>query len=111
MKRSLCISPLFILVPSVNCLYIANKEVCSQSVVWRWGIFVLGLHKLLWHSLAYRIGSLFPLGGPVVSVTLVGLVVSCGGEEQFTPDTRINRGLMHRDLSSTRPHTDYTDSP
>jgi hypothetical protein len=82
MKRSLCINPLFVLVSSVNCLYITNKEVCSQSVVWRLGIFVLGLHKLLWQSLVYRIGSLFPLGGPVVSVTLVGWVVSYGGEEK-----------------------------
>ena len=36
---------------------------CSQSVVWKWGIYVLGLHNVLRQSLVYRIGSLFPLGG------------------------------------------------
>ena len=46
------------------------------------GIFVLGLHKLLWQSLTYRIRPLSLSGGPLVLVTLVDLVVSCGDEEK-----------------------------
>jgi hypothetical protein len=43
MKRSLCISPLFALVSSVNRLYISSEEVFSISNV-EIGIIVLGLH-------------------------------------------------------------------
>ena len=57
-----------------------SKEACSQLVVWKWGVYVLGAPialvagsgLLLWFSL--------PSGGTVVSVTSVGFVVSCGGE-------------------------------
>jgi hypothetical protein len=54
MKRSICINRLFALVSSVNCLYITNKEVFPISST-EIGIFVLGLHTLLWQSLDYRI--------------------------------------------------------
>jgi hypothetical protein len=53
-KRSLCVTPLFTLVSSVNGLYITNKEVFPIGSM-EIEIFVLGLHKLLWQSLAYRI--------------------------------------------------------
>jgi hypothetical protein len=48
------INPLFTLVSSVNCLYITNKEVFPISSM-EIGFFILGLHKLLWQSLAYCI--------------------------------------------------------
>jgi hypothetical protein len=82
MEISLCINPLFALVSSVNCLYITNKEVFPISSM-EIGIFVLGLRKLLSQSLGYRIRLLCLWGDPLCRwVTLVDLVISCGGEEK-----------------------------
>ena len=59
-----------------------SKRVGSQLVVWKWRVYILGLHNFLWQVLAYCIGSLFPLGESVVSATLVAFVVSCAVEEK-----------------------------
>jgi hypothetical protein len=133
MKRSLCISPLFITVSSVNCSYIINKEVCSQSVVLRWGIFVLGLHKhatqictqnqqprvqlckIYFRTITFirahprhdairhkslcnprtKIPHLNTTDWEHTSLLII--------YKQFTLDTVIKRGLMHRDLFINTP--------
>ena len=81
MKRSLCINPLFVLVSSVNCLYISNKEVFPISSM-EIGIFVLGCINSCGKAWLIIFILSLSLGGPLVSVILVDLVISCGGEEK-----------------------------
>ena len=106
MKRSLCISPLFVLVSNINPLYITNEELFSISSM-EIRINVLGLHELLWQSLVYCILchkiSCSPRTLICISILLMentsSLVIYMG----FILDTRTNQGLMHRDLFINTP--------
>ena len=75
MKRSLCISPLFALVSSVNRLYISYEEVFSISSV-EIGITVHAMKCLCRHKKERVVPSLFgrfiPGKGPVPIVKEAG---------------------------------------
>jgi hypothetical protein len=80
MKRSLCINPLFTLF-LVQMLYVNNEKVVSSRRYGDRGFCLVGCINSsgrVWLSYS----SSLSLGVPLVSVTLVDLVVSCGGEEK-----------------------------
>ena len=105
-KRSLCINPWFVLVSSINPIYITNEEVFSISSM-EIRINVLGLHELLWQSLVYCILcheiSCSPRTIICISILLMENTTSLVIYKRFILDTRTNRRLMHRDLFINTP--------